>query len=406
MGSWTLDEVTDCRFGLAETLQMWGELIMDSIEKRDYENCTAAEARALEIESCRQACSLFKTAVDHYKEVRTGLEVRIDALVNCGNTYATWALARMRCVEESQEDRESIFSLLTQAEECYKIAVGRKDGEEDASVWSNLADVLVQHGECNFNFGQHPESVLHYFNLAKQAYQRSCSLSSSENGDDLAGLLLNWGSGLLTAARHSCDGSSTSLFLDESIALLKDCIAFHRGDVAPYIALGDALAAKAEKLVSSQQRLQTNLMIDAQTQQSQQSALILIQQALQDGYSAALRIQSSEPEALVGIAECHVQMARLSILKEHPESQTGHWEAAAQAYSEALGKLRELGNAQQRADVQYNYACCLSRTGKLQEAAAVVNRLVNLGYVSINDVWKDEDLVALHVLLNQAQNHS
>lgn len=378
---------------------MWGELIVNNADKTDYEGCTATEARALEIEACKKACALFQTAVTHYREVQIGEDVRIDALVNCGNTYSAWALARMGCEEESQQDRQLTMNLLVQAEECYRNAVGRKEGEEDAAVWSNLADVLVQHGEYQSTFDPQAESVLQYFKSAQQAYQKSCSLSSSENGDDLAGLLLNWGSGMLTAARHTYDETTSMRFLDESIELLKDCIAFHRGQVAPYIALGDALAAKAEKLVfKSSQNTNCEAL---QYENPQNPQLILIQQALQDGYSAALRVQSSEPEALVGIAECHVQMAKWSPTQEGNEAL---WETAVHAYSEALGKVRELGNAQQRADVQYNYACCLSRTGKLQEAASMVNRLVGLGYVTVEDVCKDDDLAPLHAsLINHFQ---
>ena len=44
-----------------------------------------------------------------------------------------------------------------------------------------------------------------------EAYATSCSMSSSEQGDDLPGLLHNWGVGLRSMAEHTlvrpyCDG--------------------------------------------------------------------------------------------------------------------------------------------------------------------------------------------------------
>lgn len=47
---------------------------------------------------------------------------------------------------------------------------------------------------CEFN------CECHLYNAALAAYERSCALSDSADGDDLPGLLVNWGVGLTTAA--------------------------------------------------------------------------------------------------------------------------------------------------------------------------------------------------------------
>jgi hypothetical protein len=73
-------------------------------------------------------------------------------------------------------------------------------------TWSNLADVLVQHAElcceqgAEANSGAQPQV---FYSQAREAYSHACSLSSSENGDDLPGLLLNWGVALLSMAKHA-----------------------------------------------------------------------------------------------------------------------------------------------------------------------------------------------------------
>lgn len=49
-----------------------------------------------------------------------------------------------------------------------------------------------------------------HFREALQAYEHSCSLSDSQQGDDLPGLLHNWGVGLHSFASHTQVTSPTT----------------------------------------------------------------------------------------------------------------------------------------------------------------------------------------------------
>lgn len=69
-------------------------------------------------------------------------------------------------------------------------------------TWSNLGDTLVSHAERSFDSGDLAASQQLY-NGARQAYDRACSLSSSDQGDDLPGLLHNWGVGLHSHGTHT-----------------------------------------------------------------------------------------------------------------------------------------------------------------------------------------------------------
>lgn len=62
--------------------------------------------------------------------------------------------------------------------------------------------MLVQHAELCCERGQGAEASALY-GQAMDAYRHSCELSSSENGDDLPGLLLNWSVALLSMAKHA-----------------------------------------------------------------------------------------------------------------------------------------------------------------------------------------------------------
>lgn len=65
-------------------------------------------------------------------------------------------------------------------------------------VASNLGDVLVSIGEQQVASGQQ-EAARESYGKAMEAYSNACSTSSSEAGDDLPGLLHNWGVGLHSA---------------------------------------------------------------------------------------------------------------------------------------------------------------------------------------------------------------
>lgn len=73
--------------------------------------------------------------------------------------------------------------------------------------------------------------------------------------------------------------------LEEAAARLRESIAFNRGDPQPHNALGDTLVARAE---SASDATETLACYNA---------------ALGEGYSAALRLDARNSDALVGTAE-------------------------------------------------------------------------------------------------------
>ena len=115
--------------------------------------------------------------------------------------------------------------------------------------------------------------------------------------------------------------------------------------------------------------------------------------ALQDGYLAALRIKATSSEALVGLAESHVQLARLA---SGGEAAAHHWSEAAAAYQVALRWPEGLGRFEDRCDVRYNLACCLAQLpGRQGEARELLQQLQAAGAVTAAEVAADRDLAAL-----------
>ena len=70
-------------------------------------------------------------------------------------------------------------------------------------TWSNLADTLVSQAELLEQQGEADARAASLYRDAMAAYGKACMLSSSEEGDDLPGLLNNWGVGLHSQGTHA-----------------------------------------------------------------------------------------------------------------------------------------------------------------------------------------------------------
>jgi hypothetical protein len=97
---------------------------------------------------------LFNKAVQNYQQVRdsppignatdSSIDMRVDAAVNCANALSSWVAAMTESNPEMDApSQQQASNLLSTAAEYYTSALAQ---EEDASTWSNLADILVQHG--------------------------------------------------------------------------------------------------------------------------------------------------------------------------------------------------------------------------------------------------------------------
>ena len=68
-------------------------------------------------------------------------------------------------------------------------------------VWVNMADAMVSSAEQHSDSGEVLQARQSY-SQAMDAYETACSMSSSDAGDDLPGLLHNWGVGLYSMGTH------------------------------------------------------------------------------------------------------------------------------------------------------------------------------------------------------------
>eukprot|EP00775_Hariotina_reticulata_P010991 gene10991-11145_t len=287
-----------------------------------------------------------------------GVVLRPDAAVNAANALTSWA-------EVTQEPRQCL-QLLQQAVQLYQAALQQ---EEDALTLSNLGDALVALGEAALNAGD-AAAGQDAFQAAVQAYESSCSLTDSSAGDDLPGLLHNWGVGLHTISKHAQGLQLKQSLLQQAVEKLKASMQFGRADPDPANALGDVVMDAAEVAAG------------------------LVQQAANDGYMAALTISRTNADALVGLAEASVAMYRLAHGQGDDQAAAAHIQAAVSYYKSALQRPHLLGDHSDRCDVRYNAACAAALAGPCHHALVqqLLAFLAESGRFQAAEAAADEDL--------------
>ena len=207
-------------------------------------------------------------------------------------------------------------------------------------------------------------------------YDRACSLCDSTAGDDLPGLLTNWGVGLHTIAELQGDPEGKPL-LQEAIQCFQDAREFHRRDAALFNALGDALALSAEWAEPD-------------------AGLALLGRALREGYEVALQIDSNDMDALIGRAEVALSAGRLlQRISGRAADAVANFQSAAATYDLALRHAERIRGFNARAAVIYNAACACALGGNAAAARALIDAWVARGGGTLEEARKDPDLAGL-----------
>lgn len=163
-----------------------------------------------------------------------------------------------------------------------------------------------------------------------------------------------------------------------AVQKLQAAIVFVRGDVAPHNALGDAYVSWAERL-------------------SDNDVMQHLKLALNLGYQAALHINASCAEALIGVGEVHNKMGKLCLRNASNDARQQFQEGAT-AYERALQLPAELGTFQDRCETRYNYACLLALCKRDKEAIAVLGNLLQNQGVTAHDIANDTDFANIWML--------
>ncbi|GMH34084.1 hypothetical protein BSKO_01918 [Bryopsis sp. KO-2023] len=351
------EQSLEARMGKGDCYQKWAEALLHKMVSLTNDDLTIeAERRAQ-----KRAEALYQSAVDEYKQTDTGsCQMDFNASVNCGNTLASWA--------ELCEPREACRHL-QEAAMHYRTVL--QLDSEDTEVWQNLSDVLVQLGESLCETDRQSEGE-ECFREAFESYTQSCGLCDSRKGDDLPGLLENWGLGLVTASRCIEDVYQREEYANDAIKRLKDAATFHRGRPDPFCGLGDAYTARS--LLEPLERSLETLSL-----------------AVEEGYGEALKLDRSCAEAVLGNAEVHMMMGKRLRELGDEEGAVYRFTKCADVYGHALCSPQALGGFKERSTVQYNYGCACILAGRLRIAEAVFRRLIHKHGCTGKDLMSDSD---------------
>eukprot|EP00873_Tetraselmis_striata_P005025 jgi/Tetstr1/425289/TSEL_015740.t1 len=356
-------EALEASFGLGDSLQSWAEALREAAAAAPDEQQSAQQEAA----AAAEALGLLQRAVAAYSQVVDGDgQLRVDAALNSANALTAAA--------DLTPDPPAAEAALRQALAAYEVA---RRKEEDALTLGNMADAYVKLGEaaCKAGAGGAGQEA---FQAAEGAYEAACSLCDSASGDDLPGLLYDWGAALFTMAGYAQDASVAGALLSRAATKLRDSAAFGRGDPQPLNALGDVLVGLAERHAAGGDAAGAGAALEA---------------AAGEGYGAALRLSRANADALVGCAEVLVLQGRAAAQAGDAEGARRLAAEGAKHYGWALQHPTQLGTFSERCDVRYNYGCALAAAGQEDTAAEVFAALLRArGPAVAQDLREDADL--------------
>ena len=201
-----------------------------------------------------QGGRLCEAAAAAYAAVRAdpaSAAMREDAAVNCANCLATWA--EMTPPAEAQR-------LLERAVELYRTALGRATANADAGeggaegdmeilmnlgdAWLKLAEIFCDTGRAELGERAYREGL--------DVYLHGSGWADARRGDDLSGLVYNWGCCLLSFGQRAADAATAGAALDEAVAKFSAALDLGAaGQTGPLLGLGEALMAQAERCVDA-----------------------------------------------------------------------------------------------------------------------------------------------------------
>jgi hypothetical protein len=271
------------------------------------------------------------------------------------------------------------------------------------------------------------------FQHAFQTYEEACQRCDSRAGDDLAGLLMDWGVAYASHAQILVDkvlvpSTNNQVPVTWDAAVAARAIASCDGaleklgksaEFGAGVAFGEARRTKSEIYHADAKVYQLcarehDPAYGRAVAEANGALAAAADPAGPFGFGAALRLDSSNADALIGAAECHVERGRMhkqfgpdvlpSVMCEydaHVSSMRSHFARGWELYARALdlaaraNPRKDPGWASDRLEVAYNAACAACLAGELDTARGLLESVVACGGATKEGIDADADLDAL-----------
>ncbi|KAH9318919.1 hypothetical protein KI387_020688, partial [Taxus chinensis] len=202
----------DALFDLGEVFLLWSSAAKkaaywgnESAFKGTIKKLLAIQ---MQHEASIHAASLCRKSVETYKMAFSieGGEVKQESMVNCASALCDWGDLVCDIPTDKGGGISLAAGLYAEADNMYSEALASDPG--DVELLTNFGDCCIKRAELAFaslnsaqtDVNQSWTSANQFYERAFTAYTNACSNADVKVGDDLAGLLQNWGAGLLSFA--------------------------------------------------------------------------------------------------------------------------------------------------------------------------------------------------------------
>ncbi|XP_057856123.2 uncharacterized protein LOC131065578 isoform X1 [Cryptomeria japonica] len=385
-------------FDLGEVFLLWSS----AVKKATYWGNDSAfkgsikkyDAIQMQHEASIHAASFCRKSVETYKMVYAieGGEVKQESLVNCANALCGWGDLVCDIPNDKGGGITLAASLYAEADNMYSGALTLDP--EDVELLTNFGDCCIKRAELAYvllnsttmEVNQSWTSATQFYEQAFRAYAHACSRADVKVGDDLAGLLQNWGAGLLSFAEHTVDIAVAAKAFKDAEEKMKNAANFSRLDISIYIALGELFSVQADRF--------------SQDTDYQPQVLNLLEKASNEGYGIALEIDATNLDALIGLGEVcsasrkhFLQLGDTQKAEEHSVKSL-HWYLRALNLLEASVNKYEL-NFEEQYDLMYNMACAAEICGKEGAASQTFKHLLQVEAISPAEIAENPELQSL-----------
>ena len=296
-------------------------------------------------------------------------------------------------------------------------------GDWLAACW-NVADALGKLGDAHGALAGDFETARRWHEEASATFTLATQRADSAAGDDLGGLVYDWGCQRVQFAQRAADravklcavgdnGNARTLaelaldLFSDAEARLRRAAEFSPGDAACLNAAGEAMQARAELLKKCPPARDAEAERFEKTFSPLDLASAPLLRALDEtggGFSSALRVDRRNLDATIGAAECRCELGRL---RERFEGDAvgarAHFREAWATYRRALATMEEMGGGTggggadpggvgERLGVVYEAACCAALAGETEDATRMLESVFSCGGCTRAQVEADEDL--------------
>ena len=292
-------------------------------------------------------------------------------------------------------------------------------GDWLAACW-NVADALGKLGDAHGALAGDFETARRWHEEASATFTLATQRADSAAGDDLGGLVYDWGCQRVQFAQRAADravklcaagdnGNARTLaelaldLFSDAEARLRRAAEFSPGDAACLNAAGEAMQARAELLKKCPPARDAEAERFEKTVSPLDLASAPLLRALDEtgggGFASALRVDRRNLDATIGAAECRCELGRL---RERFEGDAvgarAHFREAWATYRRALATMEEMsggtdpGGVGERLGVVYEAACCAALAGETEDATRMLESVFSCGGCTRAQVEADEDL--------------